>query len=61
MDSFFAAIDESARIHDDDIGIFFPGSNGVALPCQCSEHDFAVHQVLGTAEADKPDLRRCFI
>jgi len=31
------------------------------LPGKGPEHDFAVHQVLGTAETDEPYFRRLFI
>ena len=59
VDGFFLrAVDESTRIHHDDVGIFLLGSNGIPLPGERSKHDFAVHQVLGTAETHEPDFWR---
>ena len=55
---FLGCVDESTCIHDDDIGFFFLRGNGIALPGESPQHDFAVHQVLGTAEANKSYFRR---
>src|SRR5262249_20280667 len=58
LDGFlFGAIDEPARVHDDDVRIFFLSGDGITLPAEGSKHNFAVYQVLWTAKADEPDLR----
>ena len=55
---FLGAVDESTRIDDDDVRVFFLIGYRITLARQGSEHDFAIYQILGTAEADEPHLRR---
>jgi len=49
-------VDKRAGIDDDDVGVFgASGDLGAALRKQ-THHDLAVHQVLGTAQADEADF-----
>ena len=52
------AFDERAGIDDDDVGIFGARGQFGSGPRQQAHHDFAVHQVLGAAQADEAHLLR---
>ena len=52
-------VDERAGVDHDDVGVFGAGGDlGAALREQ-AHHDFAVHQVLGTTEADEANFLGC--
>ena len=57
IDGFlFRAIDETARIDDDDIGIFFAGSNGVALSASVPSMTSLSTRFLGQPRLTNPTL-----
>ncbi len=51
-------VDKTAGVDHDDVGLGRVGGQFDAGPLQVSEHQFAVHQVLCTAEADHPHSDR---
>ena len=52
-------VDERAGVNDNDVGVFGAGRNLCATLRQQPHHDLAIHQVLGAAEAHKPDFWSC--
>ena len=57
IDGFlFCAIDETARIDDDDIGIFFVGSDGVALPARVPSMTSLSTRFFGQPRLTNPTL-----
>ena len=54
IDSSFASVDERARVHDEHVGRLGVGGDLMPRLAGEAEHDFAVHQILRTAEERKP-------
>ena len=52
----FRAVDERARVDDDDVGLLGARREGVPRLFREAEHDLAVDEILRTAEGDKTDL-----
>ena len=56
----FGRVDEAARIDDENVGIFRQRGQFEALARQDAEHDFAVHEILGTAQTDHSHFGHIF-
>lgn len=49
-------VDERARVHDDDIGLFRFGNDRHAGFMQVADHDLAIDEIFRAAERDETDL-----
>ena len=54
-------VDETAGVDDDQLRLVIAGHQPVSLRAQLGEDALRVHQVLGTAEADKADGKGPFV
>ena len=55
---FFGRIDEAAGVDDEHVGLIGMWRELVPAGHKLPHHDFAVNQILGTAQADKTDFQR---
>ena len=53
---FFCGVDEGARVHDEHVGFIRIAGDLHATPEHAAKHDFGVHEILGAAKGDHPDL-----